>query len=83
MPTLTIRNVDPKIRDQIRMIAAKHGHSMEAELRDILSLFVRQHQSSPKEIAMQIHRRFAKIGGADEIKIPKREKAPEPITFDE
>lgn len=82
MPTLTIRNIDPEVRDQIRMYAAKRGHSMEAEVRNILSLFVRQHQSSPKEIATQIHKRFAQIGGADEIDLPKRAKAPEPINFE-
>ena len=83
MPTLTIRNIDPEVRDQIRIIAAKHGRSMEAEVRNILSSFVKQHQTSPKEIAKQIHKRFARIGGAEDIKIPKRDKAPVPIYFDE
>jgi antitoxin FitA len=36
MPTLTIRNVDPELREQLRVRAARHGRSMEAELREIL-----------------------------------------------
>jgi antitoxin FitA len=32
MPTLTIRNVDPELREQLRVRAARHGRSMEAEL---------------------------------------------------
>lgn len=83
MPTLTIRNIDPEIRDQIRVCAAKNGRSMEAEVREILSTFVRQHSASPKQIASRIQKRFARIGGADEIEIPKRRRTPGPIAFEE
>ena len=33
MATLTIRNVDPALREELRVRAARHGRSMEAELR--------------------------------------------------
>ena len=33
---LTICNVDPELREQLRVRAAQHGRSMEAELREIL-----------------------------------------------
>ena len=36
MPTLTIRNVDPALKEELRVRAARHGRSMEAELRHIL-----------------------------------------------
>ena len=34
--TLTIRNVDAALKERLRVRAAQHGHSMEAEVRDIL-----------------------------------------------
>ena len=36
MTTLTIRNVDPALKEELRVRAARHGRSMEAELRNIL-----------------------------------------------
>ena len=36
MATLTIRNLPEEIRDAIRVTAAKHGWSMEAEVRETL-----------------------------------------------
>ena len=38
MATLTIRNVDPELREALRVRAARHGRSMEAELREILKV---------------------------------------------
>jgi plasmid stability protein len=37
MATLTIRKLDPAVKDRLRMRAAQHGHSMEEEARRILS----------------------------------------------
>jgi hypothetical protein len=34
--TLTIRNVDAALKQRLRVRAAHHGHSMEAEVRAIL-----------------------------------------------
>jgi plasmid stability protein len=34
--TLTIRSVDAALKERLRIRAAQHGHSMEAEVRDIL-----------------------------------------------
>ena len=35
--TLTIRNLDETVKRKLRVQAAQHGHSMEAEIRDILT----------------------------------------------
>lgn len=35
--TLTIRNLEESVKQMLRMQAASHGRSMEAEARDILS----------------------------------------------
>jgi len=37
MAALTIRNLPDEVRDRLRVRAAKHGHSMEAEVRTILA----------------------------------------------
>ena len=37
MATLTIRNLDDATKRKIRIVAAQHGHSMEAEARNILT----------------------------------------------
>jgi plasmid stability protein len=37
MPTITIRNLDEKVKQRLRVLAAEHGRSMEAEVREILT----------------------------------------------
>ncbi len=83
MPTLTIRDIDLEVINQLRIHAAKNGRSMEAEVRDILSTFVRQHKFTPKQVASRIQERFTGIGSADELDVLAREQAAEPIAFKE
>jgi plasmid stability protein len=68
MATLTIRNVDPELREALRVRAARHGRSMEAELRQILkeTLSAEEPHREPN-LADAIRRRFLPLGGADEI----------------
>ena len=37
MSSITIRKLDPALKERLRVRAAEHGHSMEAEARDILN----------------------------------------------
>lgn len=41
MPSVTVRNVPDEVHRAIRVRAAQHGHSIEAELRDILETAVK------------------------------------------
>jgi toxin FitB len=68
MTTLTIRNVDPTLKDELRVRAARHGRSMEAELRCILkeALGGEKRRAEPN-LAEAIRRRFLPLGGADEL----------------
>jgi plasmid stability protein len=34
---ISIRNLDPEVKARLRVRAAEHGHSMEAEIRAILA----------------------------------------------
>jgi plasmid stability protein len=40
MSSITIRNLDPAVKERLRVRAAQQGHSMEAEARDIISSVV-------------------------------------------
>ncbi len=42
MAAITVRNLDDDVRDRLRLLAASHGHSMEAEVRSILTAAVGQ-----------------------------------------
>jgi len=44
MPSLTIRNVPDAVHRAIKVMAARHGNSIEAELRDILETVARPHR---------------------------------------
>ena len=64
--SLLIRGLDPEIKEALRIQAAQHGHSMQAELRDILRHAVGQSKRDrPRSLAEAIHRRFAALGGLD------------------
>lgn len=65
MSTLLIRNVDPTLKDALRIRAAQNGRSMEAELRQIVSDALAAGQSSAPNLAEAIRRRMAPFGGVD------------------
>ena len=63
--TLTTRNVDHRLKERLRVRAAQHGHSMEAELRQILRDTLDIGHPPELNLAEVIRRRFAPLGGAD------------------
>jgi plasmid stability protein len=68
MATLTIRNVDAAVKERLRVRAARHGRSMEAEIRSILSEAVVDDRDRPEpNLAEAIRRRFAPLGGVDDL----------------
>jgi len=68
MATLTIRNVDNALKEELRVRAARNGRSMEAELRHILSEALGgQKRNREPNLADAIRRRFLPFGGVDEI----------------
>ncbi|MGH7089570.1 MAG: FitA-like ribbon-helix-helix domain-containing protein [Stellaceae bacterium] len=82
MATLTIRNVDAAVKERLRVRAARHGRSMEAEVRSILSAAVAadRDQREPN-LAEAIRRRFAPLGGID-LELPPPEFVGDPPSFD-
>jgi antitoxin FitA len=64
--SITIRNLDPAVKERLRVRAAQHGHSMEAEARDIISSAVGAERPREVNLAEAIRRRFAPLGGSDD-----------------
>lgn len=64
MSTLTIRNLEPAIKDKLRQTAAAHGRSMEDEVRTILRNALSQ-PALPSGLGSRIHARFNALGGVD------------------
>ena len=83
MATLTIRNLDEGTKAQLRVQAARHGHSMEEEARTILRVAMEAGKPAPssKGLGSRIHDHFAQLGGV-ELDLPQRSSLPTPAQFD-
>ena len=83
MSTLTIRKLDDGLKEKLRIRAARHGHSMEAEVREIL----RSALESPmpeKGFGTSLHERFMAAGfGEVDIEFPEREPWTPTVDFSE
>ena len=79
MATLTIRDLDDELRAQLRVRAARHGRSMEAEVRAILREALARSQTSER-LGSRIHQRFAAVGGFD-VELPERVEEPRTPTL--
>jgi plasmid stability protein len=80
MASITIRNLDDTLKQQLRIRAAQHGRSMEEEARELLRAVLAESHQPPQELASTIRRRFAAIGGV-ELELPVREPIREPPDF--
>ncbi|MEU6354985.1 plasmid stabilization protein [Streptomyces sp. NPDC047072] len=80
MATLTIRGLDDATHARLRVRAARHGRSMEAEVRAILAEQLGPDGSS-RPLGSRIRERFAGLGEA-ELEIPDRRDAPRPAAFE-
>lgn len=81
MSTLTIRGLDPVTHARLRVEAARHGRSMEAEVRAIL-----QERLSPpadeRGLGSRIRARFEDL--EDALEVPDRNaELPRAAVFDE
>jgi plasmid stability protein len=65
MATLTIRNVEPALKERLRIRAARNGRSMEAELRALLMTTLRGEGEHEVNLAEAIRRRFLPFGGIE------------------
>lgn len=80
MASITIRNLDKNIKSQLKIRAAKHGRSMEEEVRNILKSALAQGEMEPESLAYSIRKKMAPFGGIDLPEIP-REEIRKPMDF--
>jgi plasmid stability protein len=80
MASITVRNLDETVKQRLRVRAARHGWSMEQEIRRILEESVSEHPAKGN-FAERVHSRFADLG-ADQLPIPTRKPARLPPGFD-
>ncbi len=74
MAALSIRDLDDSVKDKLRLRAARHGRSMEAEIRAILTTAVAE--DAPRaDLFGALTERFQRLGGVD-LDIPARNTPP-------
>jgi plasmid stability protein len=87
MSSITIRKLDPTVKERLRIRAAEHGHSMEAEARDILQHALAgltkplSQERTGADLVADIRALFAPIGFVD-LELPSRKSTREPPKFD-
>lgn len=67
MAQFIVRNLEDVVRDRLRVLARKHGRSMEEEVRAILRGAVLGRSPEPARFGSRLAERFAKVGLREEI----------------
>lgn len=70
MRNLTVRNLPDETHRALRVRAARHGRSTEAEVRAILEETVRP--AERLKIGTELHRIAQEVGGMDDLDIPSQ-----------
>ena len=81
MASMTIRDIDDRLKARLRVQAAQHGRSMEDEARDILRTALSTERSQRGTLVDSIRARIEPLGGV-ELEIAPREVMREPVNFD-
>ena len=80
MSAVSIRNLDDRVKERLRIRAARHGRSMEAEMRAILTAAVSE-SGEERGLLHAIRNRFGQLGGVD-LEIPPRSTRPRAAELD-
>jgi plasmid stability protein len=81
MASMTIRDIDEKLKSRLRIQAARHGRSMEDEARDILRSALSREPTQSRGLVEAIRARVESLGGV-ELEVAPREPMREPMNFD-
>ena len=74
MAAVSIRDLDARVKERLRIRAAQHGRSMEAEIRAILNAAVSE-PSQLNGLGQALLSRFSAAGGVD-LQLPTRGEPP-------
>jgi antitoxin FitA len=81
MAQFVVRNLEEEVKARLQRRAARHGQSMEEEVRDILRDALKEDESPAGGLGTEIASLFAKVGL--EAEIPElRGHVIRPATFD-
>ena len=72
MASITIRKLDEGVKARLRIRAARHGRSMEEEVREILKVVLISDGPQPQNLAQAIRRHIQPLGGV-ELALPQRQ----------
>jgi plasmid stability protein len=67
MAQFIVRNLEDDVKVRLKHRAARHGHSMEEEVRQILRNAVQEDDRLPPKLGSRIAARFAGIGLTEEL----------------
>lgn len=81
MASITIRDIDDRLKARLRLQAAQHGHSMEQEAREILRTALSTGRSRNGSLVDSMRARIEPLGGI-ELEIAPRESIREPVNLD-
>jgi plasmid stability protein len=74
MAAVSIRDLDDAVKEKLRIRASRHGRSMEAEIRAILTSAVTE-DAPQNDLFHSLTDRFARLGGLD-LDLPARATPP-------
>lgn len=78
MKSITVRKIDEGLKKRLRVRAARHGRSMEDEVRAILRIALAKDEEEEFDLGTAIHRRFAKFGDVKLEPLPRETTRPLP-----
>ena len=81
MAAITVRNLDDHVKQRLRVRAAQHGRSMEAEARAIIVEAVGA-GGEPMNMLVALREAALAVGGVD-LDIPPRTTEPRVVDFGE
>ena len=81
MTSITVRNLDESVKNSLRVRAARHGWSMEQEVRQILQQTVAPEQARQISFAELVNGRFASLK-VKFLAIPSRQTVRTPPELD-
>lgn len=82
MASITVRNLDESVKNSLRVRAARHGCSMEQEIRQILQQAVAPEQAEQISFAERVNQRFASLT-IERLPIAPRQATRKPLDFGE
>lgn len=76
MASIIVRGLDESVKSQLAAQAKKHGRSMEAEVREILTRSARR-----PHIGLALMEAAGDVGGIDDLPVPERTDAARAVDF--